>query len=85
MYVIPFSFHDLRCARPILALHYFMFLVVLSAIVFLGVLSARNASVQYHMVQGFAQWVHIVTLFAYSTLNVFPVNVHMVKTLLFYF
>jgi hypothetical protein len=46
-----------------------MFLVVLSAIVFLGVLSARTARVQYHMVQGFAQWIHIVTSFAYSTLE----------------
>jgi cytochrome c oxidase subunit IV len=49
---------------------------------FYVVLSARNASVQYHMVQGFAQWVDIATSFVYSTLNVFPVNVHMVKTLL---
>jgi hypothetical protein len=62
MSVISISFYDLRCARPIIALHYFMFLV-LYAIMFLGVLSARNTSMLYHMVQGFAvgSELHIVT------------------------
>ena len=64
---IPFVC-DIRCARY--SLPFFPYSLVLSARnIVLGeclvCLSVITTSMQYHMFQGLAQWVHIVTMFAH--------------------